>query len=214
MDTNDRKYIGQGIEILYNRSRCTHYTECLMRLPQVFNTSEKPWIKPDQAPADEIARVILRCPTGALHFNRTDGGQAEIPAPINTIRTEEDGPFYVEGNITIVDEMGNVLLKDTRVALCRCGQSANKPYCDNSHLFSDFDDDGGNFAPGVDGAENAGGEVQILSKEKGSYRISGQFEVYAANGNKVFSGTEAKLCKCGHSLTKPFCDSTHKSLGL
>jgi CDGSH-type Zn-finger protein len=52
-----------------------------------------------------------------------------------SIRTRENGPFLVTGPFTLVDHEGNVFElggKET-VALCRCGQSKNRPFCDGSH---------------------------------------------------------------------------------
>jgi CDGSH-type Zn-finger protein len=52
------------------------------------------------------------------------------------IRCRENGPLVLQGPIKIVDHLGNEFTilpgKDT-VALCRCGQSRNKPFCDGSH---------------------------------------------------------------------------------
>ena len=52
------------------------------------------------------------------------------------IRCRENGPLVVEGPVTIVDHQGNAFKitgDKPAVALCRCGQSANKPFCDGSH---------------------------------------------------------------------------------
>ena len=52
------------------------------------------------------------------------------------IRCRANGPYVIEGNVKIVDHLGNVFtppVDKPRVALCRCGQSANKPFCDGAH---------------------------------------------------------------------------------
>jgi CDGSH-type Zn-finger protein len=57
-----------------------------------------------------------------------------------SIRTRENGPLLVTGPITLVDHEGNVFElggKET-VALCRCGQSKNRPFCDGSHKACGF----------------------------------------------------------------------------
>jgi CDGSH-type Zn-finger protein len=59
-----------------------------------------------------------------------------------TIRVRDNGPIVVEGPVTIVDAAGNVFpIKADKpaVALCRCGQSANKPFCDGSHKTCAFE---------------------------------------------------------------------------
>jgi CDGSH-type Zn-finger protein len=81
-----------------------HAAECLRGLPAVFGNRRRPWIIVGNGSPGEIGEVIQRCPTGALHFRRLDGGPQEP-----------------------------VVRQDTRVALCRCGASANKPFCDGSH---------------------------------------------------------------------------------
>jgi len=83
----------------------------------------------------KIAEVVARCPTGALHYARKDGGPPEqAPAEV-TITFGKNGPIYVRGPMPLVDP-GGELWPDAghRYALCRCGGSANKPYCDNTHL--------------------------------------------------------------------------------
>ena len=58
-----------------------------------------------------------------------------------TIRIRDDGPALVEGPITILDAAGNEFPLDTSkpmVALCRCGNSKNRPFCDGSHRTSGF----------------------------------------------------------------------------
>lgn len=52
-----------------------------------------------------------------------------------TIKSRDDGPYMVTGDFELVDGEGNKLNVDTgqSVQLCRCGQSANKPFCDDSH---------------------------------------------------------------------------------
>ena len=85
------------------------------------------------APADAIARVIERCPTGALQYERRDGGPQEAPPPKNSVRIAADGPLYLYGRVRVDDADGQPVVRDTRVALCRCGQSALKPFCDGTH---------------------------------------------------------------------------------
>ena len=46
-----------------------------------------------------------------------------------------NGPYIVEGCVDVVDQEGNSfsLSNDTRIVLCRCGRSSNKPFCDGTH---------------------------------------------------------------------------------
>ncbi len=53
-----------------------------------------------------------------------------------TIRTRKNGPFVVEGEVTLIDYEGNPFTINTEkkaIALCRCGHSERKPFCDGTH---------------------------------------------------------------------------------
>lgn len=144
METSDtiRHYVDDEIDISYDVHRCIHAAECIRGLPEVFDNSRRPWILPSAANADEIANVIAKCPSGALHFKRRDGGLSEIPEMPTTIEPTPGGPYYVRGLVQLRSADGGSVFEDVRMALCRCGQSRNKPFCDNSHFYSGFDGPG------------------------------------------------------------------------
>src|SRR5688572_31622252 len=106
--------------------------ECLRTLPAVFDTGRRPWILPDAAGADAVAAAVERCPSGALHHLRPNG-PAEAPPAENTIVPAPRNALHVRGRIQLRAGDGTVITEDTRMTLCRCGQSKNKPFCDNSH---------------------------------------------------------------------------------
>ena len=57
------------------------------------------------------------------------------------IRCRANGPLVVEGPVTIVDHEGNAFTISSdkpAIALCRCGQSAQKPFCDGTHRTCGF----------------------------------------------------------------------------
>ncbi len=62
--------------------------------------------------------------------------------PSTKITVNNNGPLRVEGDFEILDPEGKAfgLAGRTRVSLCRCGHSANKPFCDGSHKASGFQD--------------------------------------------------------------------------
>jgi uncharacterized Fe-S cluster protein YjdI len=140
MANHIREYAGDGVIIRYDVKRCLHAKECVHGLSSVFDPQSRPWIKPNGATVDEVAQIVVRCPTGALHFERKDGGASEIVPAENVIRVLPNGPLYVRGDIQITAPDGSLILHDTRVALCRCGTSKNKPFCDGSHSKADFRD--------------------------------------------------------------------------
>lgn len=128
----ERIYANDQIEVWWEPGLCIHHRACVRGLPAVFDPRRRPWVDVDAGSADDIAAVIERCPSGALHYRRRDGSRQEV-GPATTIQPQLDGPLFVRGDIVVADDQGRVIRHDTRLALCRCGQSANKPFCDGSH---------------------------------------------------------------------------------
>ncbi len=128
-----QEYRSDDIVVTFDPNRCIHATRCIQGLPEVFDVRHRRWVRPENAPAEEIAHVVRRCPSGALQYRRLDGGEDEVPDAPATVSPMPDGPYFVRGAIQLVDDDDNVLVLN-RAALCRCGHSGNKPFCDNSHL--------------------------------------------------------------------------------
>ena len=205
-----KAYRSEKITVSFDLERCIHSRECVRGLPEVFDTEKRPWIRPDKSDPDRVAEVVMRCPTGALQFERRDGG-AEEPVPKeNIVAVAANGPLYVRGNIEIKDSTGTILLEDTRVALCRCGESKNKPFCDNSHKQASFRDAGilGENQL-VSGHAADSQKLQIVPAVGGPLLLSGEVEIRSAGGETAYRGTRVALCRCGHSANKPFCDGSH-----
>ena len=129
----ERIYRNDQIAVSWEPKLCIHAGYCFRNLPQVFRPQSRPWVLIDAAPPDKIAAVVTTCPTGALHFERLDGGPQEPQPEETTINARPNGPLYVRGRVRILGPGGHLIREDTRVALCRCGQSENKPFCDGSH---------------------------------------------------------------------------------
>jgi len=55
------------------------------------------------------------------------------------IKVNNNGPYVVTGAIRVVDADGNEWTKNETFALCRCGHSANKPFCDGAHNREGFE---------------------------------------------------------------------------
>jgi uncharacterized Fe-S cluster protein YjdI/CDGSH-type Zn-finger protein len=153
-----RHYADEAIDITYDARRCIHAEECVNGLPAVFDAARRPWVLPTGASPDAIAAVIAKCPSGALRFARLDGGPPETAREHTTIVPTPGGPLYVRGRVQLRSADGSVTIVSTRLALCRCGQSHNKPFCDNSHRDVGFGDPGG-----VDGSECSGSKETALA---------------------------------------------------
>jgi uncharacterized Fe-S cluster protein YjdI len=143
-----RDYPGHGLVVHWNASLCTHSTRCFSALPQVFRPRERPWVDPSAAGADQIAAAIDRCPSGALSYTRTlqEERVSEQPTPaeqpVTVITVTANGPNLVAGNLEIRNEAGELVKTAKRLALCRCGGSSTKPFCDGTHKLIGFTDPG------------------------------------------------------------------------
>ncbi len=210
-----RQYQGEKIKIVYDVSRCTHAAECVKGLPEVFDTDRRPWIRPDKATPQDVARVILRCPTGALSFDRLDGGPQEKPPERNHIMVSPDGPLYCAGDIVLIAANEQILTKAFRLALCRCGKSANSPFCDGSHEKHQFHDLGTvTDAPRKKEIDDTTEKLMLTCRRNGPIKFTGAVEIQSADGATCVKLTEGALCRCGASRSKPFCDGSHKNVGF
>lgn len=200
---------GRDINVTFNTLRCTHVAECIDGLPSVFDVDRRPWITPDAAPADEVAETVMACPTGALNFERLDGGPEEPTPETNTITVAEDGPLLVRGKIELLDPNGHLILSDTRLALCRCG-GTRRVYCDGSHSTSGFGKACGieDCAAGVPITDDDG-PLRVTSHRGGPHVVEGTFELIAGGGRRRFEKVRVALCSCGRTRTPPFCDGSH-----
>ena len=100
-----------------------------------------------------------------------------------------------------------------RVALCRCGASSNKPFCDNTHETAGFQDRGAIGETG-DGFDAPGGVLQVRRAKNGPLLVTGNVTLVNAAGRVAWRGTKCALCRCGASSNKPFCDGAHKEAGF
>ena len=124
-----KTYRGSAIDVSFDPKRCLHAAECVRGLPSVFDVKARPWIDPDGAAADAIAEVVRRCPSGALHYELPDG-ERELPDGPARVRADEGGPLWMRGELRLETAEGE--LAETRAALCSCGQSETRPFCDGS----------------------------------------------------------------------------------
>lgn len=127
--TEKKAYEGRSITVTFEARRCLHAAECVHGLPEVFDTAERPWIRPDGAEAERLAEVVRRCPSGALRYERADGG-SETPDRPTRITRNSVGQVVVRGELSVDTREGP--RAETRALLCGCGQSRLQPYCDHA----------------------------------------------------------------------------------
>lgn len=208
-------YENDDIKVTWNLKRCIHAEECVHGLNDVFNPNQKPWIQPEKRTADEIADVIERCPTGALHYEIKKEERAEEPSSKNRIKLQENGPLYFFGDLEVQDAEGNTVLKDTRFAMCRCGASDNKPACDNSHKKLDWSAHIDAETSNLNKTDEVKTDKLLIKPMKnGPVLLEGTYTLESPKIGEVTSSKNIALCRCGGSSNKPFCDGTHKKIGF
>ncbi|MDH4047055.1 MAG: CDGSH iron-sulfur domain-containing protein [Gammaproteobacteria bacterium] len=204
---------GSRASVSWNSRLCIHIGECGRAKGNLFITGRKPWCQPDLVSDSEVEEVVLRCPSGALSVQNADGSRPEKAAAENTVTVAQNGPLYVRGELQIEGAPENAPGLMFRAALCRCGRSANKPFCDNSHEKAGFLDSGavGETGPG---AVTSGGPLQVKPSKDGPLLFKGNLVIQSGNGRRAWSGSQVALCRCGGSENKPFCDGSHKKNGF
>jgi uncharacterized Fe-S cluster protein YjdI len=136
-DDLTKEYATDEIVVEWEPRLCSHSQNCVRKLPQVFDDNRRPWVKVDAATADEVEAAVASCPSGALRTRRVGAPTATRQQPLE-LRASADGPLLVSGGVRILDAEGGVLYEGEKAALCRCGGSANKPFCDGTHKQTGF----------------------------------------------------------------------------
>ncbi len=211
-DNKPIDFPGDQIGVRWDGRLCIHVGECGNAAGELFVAGREPWCIPDTSPKAEVREICERCPSGALTYSDKDGVPEAAPAE-NTITVSCNGPLFVRGDLSIEGVPEDLPGVRFRAALCRCGQSRNKPFCDNSHLEAGFQDYGsvGERGPGK-GA--SGGPLSIKPLPDGPLLVSGNLSIRAGSGRPAWEGSQAALCRCGESRNKPFCDGSHQKAGF
>ena len=121
--------------------------------------------------------IAHSCPSGAITYERHDGSPQETPPPINVLRVRENGPYAIHAAIDLAGH-GSCL----RATLCRCGKSANKPFCDNSHREAGFTATGEPATTELTPLETRDGTLHITPLPDGPLRVIGNLELCSGTG--------------------------------
>lgn len=148
---------GGGLVVHWDSAVCAHSAVCVQSLPRVFNPRRRPWIDLADVESGAVESTVAACPSAALTSTRYAAGEtaptgsvaaaeavaAEPEAPgaaSVSVKVLPNGPYLLKGEIEVVDGAGAVARRITKVALCRCGRSRSKPFCDGSHHTTGFTD--------------------------------------------------------------------------
>jgi uncharacterized Fe-S cluster protein YjdI len=142
MPVSTHKYTNGEVTIVWKPDTCIHSRICWTELRQVFDPTKRPWIKMDEADTEKIIEQVRRCPSGALSYFMNDENAAtntskpvivSEAAEILNIKITPNGPILVNTDCRITHSNGTEEIKKGTTALCRCGASSSKPFCDGTH---------------------------------------------------------------------------------
>lgn len=136
-----KNYTNGEVTIVWKPKSCIHSAICVNGLPQVFRPKDKPWIEVSGASTEELVEQVKKCPSGALSYFMNDESDEEAVQLETKVEVMKNGPLLVYGTLHVTGKDGQVAVKNKTTAFCRCGASANKPYCDGSHIKAEFRDE-------------------------------------------------------------------------
>ena len=133
-----------------------------------------------------------------------------------TIESTTDGPLMVKGITQCRNSRGESLAVKDLFYLCRCGGSNNKPFCDGTHKKIGFksvrEQQGPLAGPSTPSGQPApAGEPGVQVNKNGPYLVVG---VELKCDPAPLDPARYKLCRCGASKNKPYCDGSHRQIGF
>ena len=217
---------GEDIRLYFDAKRCIHARYCVSGAPDTFvGNVDGDWLYPDKTETGHLVHVAKQCPSGAIQYDAKDGGPEERAPEVNTVRVWENGPLAFHADIHMVEPGAGPSESHGdgyRRVLCRCGLSSHKPYCDGSHNGSDepgapvdaFIASGEPPTRDMTALEQRDGPLRIDPLLNGPLMVSGNLEIMAGTGRGVERTRTCRLCRCGASDNKPFCDGSHAEVGF
>lgn len=130
----------------------------------------------------------------------------------NEIEIRKNGPLLCKGVIEVYDSAGTLLERSDDVALCRCGLSELKPFCDGTHKKIAFEAAGAIQDEKPEALEGEG-PLRITVRHSAMLVLKGPMRIFGSEGGET-TRNKAALCRCGQSNRKPFCDLSHKACGF
>jgi len=139
---NIKEYSNGEITIFWQPEKCIHSANCLIGMPEVFSPKKKPWINIHASNSKEIMKIVDTCPSRALTYLKSTkfitSKPRETPkkkAKFARIQITKNGPALITGNFIVRDaKKKKIKIEGEIAAICCCGGSKKKPFCDGSHL--------------------------------------------------------------------------------
>lgn len=133
-----KEYTHGDLTVVWKPKKCIHSKVCVETLPNVYHPNEKPWITPENASIEALKSQINNCPTGALSYHMKNEIEEGKEESTTQIIVANNGPLKVKGTLEIQLASGEIITKEGTTGFCRCGASANKPFCDGAHRKAEF----------------------------------------------------------------------------
>lgn len=143
-----KEFSNGEITVFWRSEMCIHSANCLITLPEVFNAKKKPWINIHASNSKEIMSIIDTCPSRALTYLKSSKFITSKPrvtpkkkAKFARVQILKNGPALITGNFIVRDSKKKKIKVENEVAaICRCGGSKKKPFCDGTHQTIGFKD--------------------------------------------------------------------------
>ena len=149
-ETATRQPFARQADIFDGATMTLSDAENLCAFARFCDPGGKIWALMEQTDDSEARGLVIReeshCPSGRLVLHDKKSGKEIEPKLKESIGVVEDpamgcsGPLYVQGGIRVESADGTPYEVRNRVTLCRCGASANKPFCNGSHASIRFRD--------------------------------------------------------------------------
>lgn len=137
-----KEYTNGEITVVWKPDVCIHARLCWTQLAGVFDPRKRPWVNMEGADTERIIEQVSKCPSGALScYRNTDVNPPTDISAEAKVEVMPNGPLLVYGNLIVKLKDGSEQNKSKVTAFCRCGRSGNKPFCDGSHIRSEFRDE-------------------------------------------------------------------------
>ncbi len=135
-----KEYSNGEITVIWEEGKCIHSAKCVQGLAQVFDIQKRPWINIKGAETDQICKQVDLCPSKALtwYSNNKEDTTMDDNKEKKSIEFLPNGPILISGQVSVKHSDGREEVCDNP-ALCRCGGSANKPFCDGAHNKNGFE---------------------------------------------------------------------------
>ena len=137
---DDERLVFEGDPITFyeNIAICSHAGFCPSGKPDKW----RPEDGEQEFTDEELIEKVRKCPSGALSYARGDTEHRDQERPCK-VRVKHDGPLEIEGGIELRNTEWGEGASREHYALCRCGASKMKPFCDGTHdkMWSDGEDD-------------------------------------------------------------------------